>query len=180
MTTRSARTRVALLAAALAGTSAYLIPFSTAASVDIPPGYELVAAHSGMAALVNGPPELDGTPVVQWPGNGGGNQRWVPLAFGDAFVFVNVSNGTVLDVAGASTQNGAIVIQHQWSGSASQVWRLYPFGPTHYVFINLGSGKALDVAGASTVPGAPVIQWDWIAGSNQVWREVVVGIPPPE
>ncbi|HEX3394783.1 MAG TPA: RICIN domain-containing protein [Acidimicrobiales bacterium] len=147
-----------------------LSPPAAAPAETNPPGFDLLAGHSGKALDVAGASSDDGAPVIQWSRNHGLNQRWAPLAFGNAWVFVNLNSGKVLDLAGSSTENGAALVQQHWSGATSQVWVLAPFGPDFQVFVNYASGKVMDVAQASTADGAAVVQWDWNGGTNQLWH----------
>lgn len=177
MVTGRGQRLAAPLAALVVVAGLFLVPLSRPASAAGVAGYELLAAHSGKALDVAGAAGNDGAGVIQWPVNGQTNQRWVPLPFGDAFVFVNANSYKVLDVAGGSTQDGAPIIQWGWNGGANQLWRLTPVGSDHAVFINANSGKALDVAGASTADGAGAIQWTWNGAANQLWKGVAVGGP---
>ncbi len=143
---------------------------STAQADPNPPGFDLLAAHSGEALDVAGASLDDGAPLIQWPDSHGLNQRWAPMPFGNAWVFVNLNSNKVLDVAGSSTENGAPLVQQHWAGSTSQVWLLVPFNAGLFVFVNFASGKVMDVASGSTGDGAAVIQWDWNGGANQLWH----------
>ena len=88
---------------------------------------------------------------------------------------VNRNSGLVLDVNGASTTNGATVIQWSWSGGNNQQWRIEGTGSGYYRLVNRNSGQVLDVSGGSTTDGAQVIQWPWNGGNNQQWRIEEVG-----
>ena len=92
-------------------------------------------------------------------------------------MFFNANSGKVLDVAGASTMNGAPVIQWTFHGGANQQWGLVYSGKV-VVFINVNSGKVLDVTGASTADGARMIQWPWHGGANQFFIDGGECIPP--
>jgi len=82
----------------------------------------------------------------------------------------SVNSGKDLDVFGASTANGARVIQWPWHGGRNQQWRMVSVSGGAYAVISVHSGKALDVEGASLADGARVIQWPWHGGANQRWR----------
>jgi hypothetical protein len=139
------------------------------------PGFELIAVHSGQALDVAGASLDAGARVIQWPINGGNNQRWVPGPLGgDTYRLTVRHSDQVLDVAGASTALGAPVIQWPWHGGANQVWRFQAVADGIVMFINVNSGLALDVAGAATAPGAPLIQWTPTGHPNQLWRNSAV------
>jgi hypothetical protein len=80
------------------------------------------------------------------------------------------NSGKAMDVAGASADNGAPIIQWPYYGGENQLVRpdLLPDG--FYRLVCQHSGKVIDVAGASTDSGAQIIQWDWHGGDNQRFR----------
>ena len=62
--------------------------------------YTLVSAKSDKLMDVAGASTSPGAPVIQWPANGGNNQRWNLVPVGsDAYRIVSVHSGQVLDVA---------------------------------------------------------------------------------
>jgi hypothetical protein len=82
----------------------------------------------------------------------------------------SVNSGKELDVFGASTANGARVIQWPWNGGWNQQWRAVAVSGGTFAIISVNSGKVLDVEGASLADGARIIQWPWNGGANQQWR----------
>ncbi|MFE2558366.1 RICIN domain-containing protein [Streptomyces sp. NPDC059352] len=88
---------------------------------------------------------------------------------------VNRASGKVLDVANASTGNGASVIQWPWSGGGNQQWRLAPNYDGTFRLSNVHSGKVLDNPGASTTHGEPLDQWTDTDSPNQWWDLVAAG-----
>ena len=81
----------------------------------------------------------------------------------------SVNSGKFLEVADASTENGATVQQHSDTGHACQEWRVEAMVDGVYRIENAHSGKVLDVAAGSTADGADVIQWDDGGYDNQRW-----------
>ena len=81
---------------------------------------------------------------------------------------ISRNSGQALDVAGASTANGAAVDQWPYSGTANQQWSIISVGG-YYKLISRNSGQALDVAGQSTANGAHVDQWPDSGTTNQQW-----------
>ncbi|HEX5746850.1 MAG TPA: RICIN domain-containing protein [Archangium sp.] len=75
-----------------------------------------------------------------------------------------------LDVANASTQNGAHLIQYRYHGGENQLFRPDPLPGGYFRFVCQHSGKVLDVEGASLANSAPLIQYDWHGGDNQQFR----------
>lgn len=124
-------------------------------------------------------------------GFGGGDKADIKLTFtnaaakldvvaGEGLVTTPVSlmarhSGKVLDVAGASTDNGAPIIQFGPNGQGNQRFRLEPVGDGLVRLVVEHSGKVLDVAGASTDNSAPVIQFPWNGQANQRFRVEDVG-----
>lgn len=74
-----------------------------------------------------------------------------------------------VDVRGASTSNGAEIIQWSCNGGDNQSWILYPNGTGYYQIKSRISGKCIDVNGGSTADGANILQWDCHGGDNQLW-----------
>jgi hypothetical protein len=135
------------------------------------PSYAFVSALSNKRMDVSGVSLAPGAAVIQWPANGGANQRWtlVPLG-GDVYRIVAVHSGLVLDVANESTSPGALIIQWPWHGGTNQQWRVVQLpGSDRYQITSVKSGHVLDVEGESTADGARIIQWPWHGGANQQW-----------
>lgn len=86
------------------------------------------------------------------------------------YVIVNRNSGKVLDVNGASTADGANVIQWSSNSGDNQQWEIIDVGSGYSRIVNRNSGKVLDVNGASTANGASVIQWPSNGGNNQQWE----------
>ncbi|MET8629141.1 RICIN domain-containing protein [Kitasatospora sp. NPDC004669] len=105
------------------------------------------------------------------------NTTVTPLAAPVTQTVVSANSSKCLDVTGASTTDGAQVIQ--WTcgaGKANQQWALVPVpGSSAVQIVSANSSKCLDVTGASTTDGAQVIQWTCGAGkANQQWALVPV------
>jgi hypothetical protein len=73
----------------------------------------------------------------------------------------------VLDVAWASQENGAGVVQADYWGLDNQKFLLTRVGDGYFKITAKHSGKALDIWGISTANGAPLTQWDYWGGDNQ-------------
>jgi len=98
-------------------------------------------------------------------GNGGTNAFYA----GAYYRFLNVNSGLALDVNGASTANGASMIQWPQNGNNNQQWIITGTSGSYCKIINRNSGLALEVAGQSTANGANIDQWSWWGGNNQQW-----------
>ena len=72
--------------------------------------------------------------------------------------------GKCVDVAGASTANGAAVQLYTCNGTAAQTWTVGTDGTLRAL------GKCADITGASTVNGAKVQLYDCNGSAAQVWQ----------
>nr|WP_240508258.1 RICIN domain-containing protein [Streptomyces ossamyceticus] len=98
----------------------------------------------------------------------------------DTYTVVNQHSGKCLDVNGASTTDGAAVIQYTCNGAANQQFQLRPVtalgNADDYQLVAVHSGKCVDVSQISTAAGAKIHQWPCDAASalstkkNQIWR----------
>src|SRR5215469_158953 len=108
--------------------------------------YEFVNANSGMTLDVRAQATTNGAPVIQWIGNGGGNQRWTITSLGNGqYEIINVLSGLALEVTNQSTTAGAKVDQWAYSGGANQKWTIAGLGNGYYQILNVNSGLALEV-----------------------------------
>ena len=80
---------------------------------------------------------------------------------------VSVSSGKVLDLTGASTDDGALVQQWGYGGGDNQQWRMHDTGGGVFTVANVHSSKCLDVAGMSNDDGARLQQWSCSGAPNQ-------------
>jgi sugar lactone lactonase YvrE len=88
----------------------------------------------------------------------------------------NVNSGMVLGVAGASTSQGANIVQWLVNGSSDQVWKLSQLANGAYVFTDVNSGWVIGVAGASLNYGTPLIQWASNNSTDQNWYFIQNGV----
>ncbi len=92
-----------------------------------------------------------------------------------SFRIVNKKSGLMLDVEGASTSDGAGIVQSSASGNASQEWTFDYDGAGYFSVTNAGSGKVLDVPDASTADGIELVQWEGHGSDNQAWLLISLG-----
>lgn len=137
--------------------------------------FKLVNRGSGKVLDVSGGSTDDGAAVIQWPWNGGTNQRWKLLPDTDgSYRLSNAKSGKVLDSPGGSAQ-GARLDQWTDTGSDNQWWKLVPSTTSgHYRLVNVRNGWCADVADASTEDGAGIIQWPPTGGPDQDWQLVAL------
>jgi aryl-phospho-beta-D-glucosidase BglC (GH1 family) len=74
------------------------------------------------------------------------------------YVLESRHSGKVLDVSGASSSDGASMIQWSRSGNANQQWRFVEAGDGFYQLRARHSGKVVGIAQGSTANGADVVQ----------------------
>jgi hypothetical protein len=79
-------------------------------------------------------------------------------------------SGLVLDIANASTQPGAALIQNTRNDGASQQFRFIDAGGGYFRIQARHSGHVLDVSGRNAANGADIVQWNDLNGTNQQWR----------
>ncbi|MFD2116701.1 RICIN domain-containing protein [Paenibacillus yanchengensis] len=114
-----------------------------------------------------------GAHIIQWQLEDVNDQKWYIERLENGYVNIrNAESGLLLDVNGASTADGAKIIQWPDNGGLNQQWSIVPTGTdrghSSYI-INRGSGKYLDMSNYSTSNGGQAIQWSFNGGSNQRW-----------
>jgi hypothetical protein len=98
----------------------------------------------------------------------------VPSVINGRYIVVNRNSGRVMEVAGASTDNGANIRQNAYTGGTHQQWDILPFSSAYgdqsfYAITAVHSGKAADVNNFSYDDGGNVQQWENWEGANQLW-----------
>jgi hypothetical protein len=86
------------------------------------------------------------------------------------YVLVNRNSGKAMDVASASTADGAAIQQWSRHDGTNQQWQFVDAGGGYYRLKSRNSGKVLDVSGWSTADGGKVQQWTDLNGGNQQFR----------
>ncbi|GAA2143243.1 ricin-type beta-trefoil lectin domain protein [Kitasatospora kazusensis] len=138
--------------------------------------YQLADANSGQLLDAANQGTADGTPVIQWPSNGGANQKWRLASTGDGYYTITgVASGKALDLPGPSTLPGTQLDLRSADGGTGQQWLVVPSTGGHYTLESRADGQLADVSGASLTMGAGVIQWPANGGANQSWQLVKAG-----
>jgi hypothetical protein len=88
------------------------------------------------------------------------------VADGD-YVIKSVHSGKCLDIAAASTADGARVQQWDCNGTGAQRFRVVAVGGGFQRITNILSDKSFDVASLSTADGAPIQQWGYAGTTHQ-------------
>jgi hypothetical protein len=137
--------------------------------------FQIDAKHSGMSLDVAGDVLTSGAAVQQYPFHGGNNQLWEIVPVGGDWVRIERASrsgverhsGLCLDVAFASTDDGADVNQYPWHGGENQQWKLEDAGDALKRIVNRKSGKCLDIRSASMSEHGRLQQYTWHGGENQ-------------
>ena len=81
------------------------------------------------------------------------------------------NSGKCMNVSGASTDDGAQVIQYTCvPTAANDKWAIVPQGNDLFQIQSVGSGKCLTVLNASTANSASLIQYRCTTGGNELWQ----------
>ena len=79
----------------------------------------------------------------------------------------NRNSGLYMDINGASTADGATILQWTSTGGANQKFSFSEVSTGVYDIQSVSSGKYVDIFGGSLDNGANCIQWSYSAGNNQ-------------
>ena len=137
--------------------------------------WNIRSKNSALLMDVYGVGTEQGVNVIQWPSNGGANQKWNFISLGNGYYKItSVLSGLSLDVYGGNTDLGNRVIQWPWHGGSNQQWRIIENADGTVSLMSRlseesGAGYLLDVYGGGKDQGVNVIQWTAHYGDNQKW-----------
>ncbi|HEX7078647.1 MAG TPA: RICIN domain-containing protein [Candidatus Eisenbacteria bacterium] len=114
-------------------------------------------------------------------------RAWVERRFADAmdrrgpyvpderrkYQILSSESGRAIEVDPATKENGARLRLSDWSGGASQAWRIVPLVAQDagaFEIVSVATGKCLTVDEGSMADGAKLVSWDWLGSDNQKWR----------
>jgi hypothetical protein len=106
------------------------------------------------------------------------NVSWGPdvqPAINGRYIMVARHSNKVMEVAGASTNNGANIQQNTYNGGTHQQWDINPLPSTlggDYSYFSIRpahSGKSTDINNFSLDDGGNVMQWENTGAANQQW-----------
>ena len=86
------------------------------------------------------------------------------------YALIAKHSNMALDVAGASSADGANVLQWDYRGGRNQHFNVERLGNGYYTIHAVHSGKSLDVFEFSTQPGGEIRQWSATGNYNQQWQ----------
>lgn len=132
----------------------------------------------GLALDVSAGSQALGARVQLWAPNGTRAQSFGlsairALVEDGVYTIANAGSGKVLDVSGASLDDGGNVQQYSANGTQSQEFQLtYDAQDGYYTVVSAVSGRALDVDGARDANGANV--WQYSANGTRAQRWALV------
>jgi hypothetical protein len=94
---------------------------------------------------------------------------------GAYFKVVNHNSGKALGVSGASTSDGASIVQWTYTGSTDQLWNVSLNSNGKAVITNDASAKVAGVYQGSTAQGAHAVQWTNTGAADQQWTFAASG-----
>jgi Pectate lyase superfamily protein/Ricin-type beta-trefoil lectin domain-like len=104
-----------------------------------------------------------GTQMIQWPANGGSNQKWTFTNNGSGqYTIANAFSGLYLTDASGKLTQAAL------SNAANQLWTVKANNGV-YTLTNNASGKVVDDPGFNTAAGTGIVTWSANGGANQNW-----------
>ncbi|MBU6411157.1 MAG: RICIN domain-containing protein, partial [Verrucomicrobia bacterium] len=143
-------------------------------SPDVNGNLQIHQSNSALGVIVQNASTTNNAPVVTATfaslGNGTGDDQWqlIPTDSG-YYKVINKNSGLAMVVQGASTTNGAPIIQYAYSadGTYNDEWMIQSVGNGLYQFVNRLSGLCLDVPGGSTNAGTQLDQASSTGGAYQ-------------
>jgi hypothetical protein len=126
----------------------------------------------GLLLDVSGASTAPAAGVIDWYANGGANQSWTFIPFGNrVYEIQNVNSGLCLTTDGVA---GDGVYQLQCAGGAPQLWStaITLTGVGAGTIRSVYSGLYLDVSGNTAWPGATIDTWYWNGQDNQYFGAV--------
>lgn len=132
------------------------------------------SACNGLYLDVTGASTENGTNIQVYEGNGSAAQKFtlnvpVQLEEGTYMITSKLNNNEVIDITGASVDNGANAEIYANNGSKAQQYTFKSLGNGWYTIEANCSGKMLDVAGAGITDGTNVQQYDANCSGAQQW-----------
>ncbi|MBX3278193.1 MAG: RICIN domain-containing protein [Acidobacteria bacterium] len=88
----------------------------------------------------------------------------------------NENSGKVLGVGADSREDGAIIVQWDYTRVDNQEWEVIEAGRNEFVFLNRNSNRVLEISDVNlNSNGANAQQYSWSGRNNQRWRLESVG-----
>ena len=139
-------------------------------------GYYLQSAMGNWVLDTNGASTSDGTAITLYEPNGSDAQRFslasatASVTTGKAVNIVSAADGSyVMDVEGASADNGARLQLYHGNGTDAQAYTINRVGNGLYEIVSVKSGKAVEATGGETANGTSVTQYARNGTPSQHW-----------
>ncbi len=140
-----------------------MVGWAEAAHAQIVSGatYKILSTcgNGDMAMQVSGGSLAQNAPIVLAAKAQASAQTFKFTLSGDAYKIMAQHSQQLLDVSGASTADGALLMQHSDNGGTNQLFKLSNVGNAIYTLQAKHSGKNLDVKGGLTTAGTPLEQY---------------------
>jgi hypothetical protein len=133
--------------------------------------------YTGFCLAVAKGSTTDGAPVIEWPCNGGDEQKWYYSNGwdGDGYgtYLINKKSGKCLSVPSGSTAKGKQLIIWPCYGYDDQFWIVDLRSPDEggVTMKNDHSGQYMAISSENWYSGSPVFQWPWTDGFEQWWLQ---------
>ncbi len=101
-----------------------------------------------------------------WSAGGGGSSGPVD---GSTHYLTSASSGLVMDVSGASTADGAKVVQWSNHSGTNQQWTVHSVSGNVFTLVNVNSGKCLETPNQSTSQSVQLDQGTCNGSTSQQW-----------
>jgi Ricin-type beta-trefoil lectin domain-like len=140
-------------------------------SIDTTVNYQIQNVASSLV-LNNQGSLTNGSKITQWSSASTSlNLQWTFIPHSGGYYEIN-SAKSFKDavVQGASTANGAGIIQWSFGAAGNDLWKPVQNLDSTYTFYNQHSGLVLEDPGSSTSTSTQMDQWSYNGGSNQKWR----------
>ncbi len=89
---------------------------------------------------------------------------------GKVYQLVNEGSGLAMDVGGASTDNGANILQWSSHSNANQQYKVTDMGDGYWSIRPQHSNHSIDLYGWSNEDGGSIKQWEYWGGATQQWK----------
>ncbi|WP_226482781.1 RICIN domain-containing protein [Natrinema amylolyticum] len=126
--------------------------------------YRIRARHTDLSLAV------DGSDVVQDEWSAATEQRWTVDRLADGTYRIAADDGRVLEVADASSEEGAVLSVGEDVGAPHQRWEITPLLGGRYRIEAVHSGRAATVAEWGRAPGTRITQRSFDGTLNQQFR----------
>ena len=110
-----------------------------------------------------------GVQMIEWPANGGANQKWTFAFQSGYYTIQNGASGLYLTDPNASAANGTALVQEPLTSGDAQLWSVSAGGQGSWILHNKATGLVVDDPGYSRAEGTAIILWPQNGGANQGW-----------